>query len=113
MYSNNFCTALVPSAPPNNLSITSIYSTALQLSWNEPNAADRNGVLQNYHIFYSIVGSAVEHTVETENTGITLTGLEEYTDYVISVNASTVIGIGPGASVTIRTAADGDLYCIV
>ncbi len=84
-----------------------VNSTALRVTWEEPNFADQNGILQNYFVTYSIMGSALETLVEVGSNEVTLGGLEEFTIYEITVNASTNVGVGPGATVTIRTPVDG------
>ncbi len=98
---------LAPSAPPNNL-VVLINSTVLNVTWEEPNFEDQNGILQNYIVTFSIVGSLEETVLEVENTQVILSGLQEFTNYTITVNASTVVGVGPGVTASIRTLADGE-----
>ena len=86
---------------------TPLHSTALRVTWEEPNFEDQNGVLQDYVITYSTVGNAIKMMMTVEITEVILSGLEEFTDYMLMVNASTLVGVGPGAVVTVRTLADG------
>ena len=41
---------------------------------------------------------------------LTLSGLEEYTQYIIRISASTQIGTGPVGTSFVTTAADGELW---
>ena len=41
---------------------------------------------------------------------LTLTGLEEYTQYTIEISASTMVGAGPVSTSFVTTAAAGELW---
>ena len=70
--------------------------------------ADQNGIITSYTVTYRILGAVDEGgRFDTSGTATTLENLEEFTQYVITVNASTAIGTGPGAITTNRTLGDG------
>ena len=52
----------------------------------------------------------------TPSTNITLTDLNIFTEYTVSVAAATVAGVGPYASVTVQTLSDskspGNVPCV-
>ena len=98
---------LAPTSPPNNLRITTVTPTSISLSWEAPDVSEQNGVLLNYTIAYSVQSEPViERT--TPDTEITLRDLEEFTEYDITVSASTAEGVGPVAEITQRTLEDGE-----
>ena len=78
------------------------------MTWEEPNLADQNGVITSYTVTYRSLGAVDEGgRFSTSGTTTTLTDLEEFTQYEITVNASTAIGTGPGADAVHRTLGDG------
>ena len=58
--------------------------------------ADQNGAIQNYTITYKALpdGSQQTKVVSAPTTQVTLTGLNEYTNYSITVFDSSVYGNG-------------------
>ena len=89
-------------------------STSIQVSWVAPNAADQNGAVTVYTVYYQAVGANVhdgtlkQQAVVAPLNETVLTGLEEYVEYNISVSASTSVGEGPfSASIVVRTAEAG------
>ena len=78
------------------------------MTWEEPDLADQNGVITSYTVTYRSLGAVDEGgRFDTSGTATTLENLEEFTQYEITVNASTAIGTGPGAITTNRTLGDG------
>lgn len=69
-----------------------------------PDLAAQNGALLDYII--STVNAQIPEK-RTRDTEIILSDLEEFMEYVIMVNASTAVGIGPGVEITISTLPDG------
>ena len=95
---------IVPSGSPNNLTATTISSTALLIEWQAPDIEEQNGVLIGYNIVY---GSSLESTnVTTLNTEIILDDLDIFTQYSINVSARTVVGAGPVEETTAQTLGD-------
>ena len=106
--------ALAPSAAPGDVQGHNTSSTSIQVSWVVPSAADQNGALTMYTVYYQAVsgnfndGASKQKTVVAPLSEAVLTGLEEYVEYNISISASTSIGEGPlSASILVRTAEAG------
>ena len=85
-----------PNAPPFNVQGHSTSSTSVLVQWNNVPAADINGVILSYTVTYEALpdGSPQTKVVSAPTTLVTLTGLNEYTNYSITVFASTIKGNG-------------------
>ena len=98
---------LVPSGAPRSLSLSTT-DTSIQVNWSVPLIKDLDGNLTGYIVTYYGYVIDTEEREELINTSseddqtFTLYGLQEYTDYFISVQAITV-GRGSSISNTIRT----------
>ena len=102
----------VPASPPQNVTAMVESSTAIRVSWEEVPAIDRNGEITEYEVQYEPLetfgGQISTSTVNTSMLSINLTGLQEFTDYNISVRAYTSAGPGPySIGVVERTDTDG------
>ena len=88
----------VPSAPPTSVQGFNTSATSIFVSWGEVPLSDQNGVILSYTVTYEALpplpGSKLTKTVSAPNTSITLKDLNEFTDYNITVFASTVKGGG-------------------
>ncbi|XP_068726145.1 protein sidekick-1-like [Montipora capricornis] len=86
-----------PNAPPGNFRKFNTTSTSIVLQWDQVEADDQNGVILSYTVTYKALpnGSEKTHKVTAPTTLATLTGLNEYTNYSITVFASTIKGGGP------------------
>ena len=71
-------------------------STSIVVQWGELPAADQNGIIRSYTVTYKSLprGSPQTEVVNAPTRQATLTGLNEYTNYSITVFASTVKGDG-------------------
>ena len=103
---------LVPSASPTSLTAMTVSSRAIFLSWNSPPSIHINGIITSYTLTYT--GVERDSTLRTltlpENSNTyQLTGLDEDTEYVISVRASTAVGAGPWAMESNSTFEDSKL----
>ena len=80
-----------PNAPPFNVQGHSTSSTSVLVQWNNVPAADINGVILSYTVTYEALpdGSPQTKVVSAPKAQVTLTGLNEYTNYSIIVFAST------------------------
>ena len=85
-----------PSAPPSNVQGHNTSSTSIFAQWSNVPAADQNGVILSYTVTYKALldGSPQTKVVSAPTTQVTLTGLNEYTNYSITVFASTIKGAG-------------------
>ena len=85
-----------PNAPPSNVQGHNISSTSILVQWDGVPAADQNGIILSYTVTYKALpgGTPKSELVIATTTETTLTGLNEYTNYSITVFASTVTGDG-------------------
>ena len=85
-----------PNVPPSNVQGHSISSTSIFVQWSNVPAADQNGVILSYTVTYEALPGDSPQTkvVSAPTTTVTLTGLNEFTNYSITVFASTVKGDG-------------------
>ncbi|XP_029395397.1 receptor-type tyrosine-protein phosphatase delta isoform X20 [Mus pahari] len=97
----------IPTGFPQNLHSESTTSTSVQLSWQPPVLAERNGVITKYTLLYRDINVPLlpmEHLIVPADTSMTLTGLKSDTTYDVKVRAHTSKGPGPySPSVQFRT----------
>ena len=104
-----------PASPPDNITADSTSSTSIMVSWDEVPLIDRNGIVTVYEVLYEPLetfgGAIMAMTVNATNTSTTLTGLQEFVEYNISVRAYTSEGPGPySEEVNEMTLEDGKLH---
>ena len=98
-----------PNAPPDNVTKFNTSSTSIVVQWDQVPPADQNGVILSYTVTYRALGDMLEKTedVPASTRAATLTGLNEYTNYSITVFASTSKGGGTtSAPIIVRTDED-------
>ena len=85
-----------PSAPPSNVTGHNASSTSIFVSWGQVPFEDQNGLILSYTVTYRRLPSGPAETkiVLPPANQTTLTSLNEYTDYSITVFASTSKGGG-------------------
>ena len=85
-----------PNAPPADVQGHNKSSTSIQVQWGNVPAADQNGIILSYTVTYkaSPDGSLLTRKVSAPAMQATLTGLNEYTNYSITVFATTSKGNG-------------------
>lgn len=90
------CLLIEPNAPPSNVTGNFASSTSIFVSWGQVPLLDRNGVILSHTITYRALpsGSTLTKVVTAPASQTTLTGLNEYTYYNITVFASTLKGRG-------------------
>ena len=72
-------------------------------------ADKRNGILTDYVVYYTNDANlpmSVWERATTAGDSISLTGLSIFTEYTVSVAASTAAGVGPYSTVELRTLND-------
>ena len=92
-------------------------STEIQVLWEEVPAINRSGLIITYEVEYvplqTFNGQISTNYTSTSQLNITLTGLQEYVEYSISVRAYTSVGPGPYSDpLTRRTLEDGERLCV-
>ena len=88
---------VVPNAPPDNVTGNNLTSTSIFVQWDEVPANNQNGIIVNYTVTYTELpnGSLTNKLVVIDpKRDATLTGLKEFTNYSITVFASTAKGGG-------------------
>ncbi|XP_034629500.1 receptor-type tyrosine-protein phosphatase delta isoform X34 [Trachemys scripta elegans] len=97
----------VPNGFPQNLHSESSTSTSVQLTWQPPVLAERNGIITKYTLLYRDINVAhhpIEFPIVPADTTMTLSGLKPDTTYDVKVRAHTSKGPGPySPSVQFRT----------
>ena len=86
-------------------------STEIMVTWAEVLPIDQNGIITIYEVRYEplqFMESLSTVFTNTTDMAISLTNLQEYVEYNISVRAYTAIGFGPfSTEITERTFEDG------
>ena len=110
------CFLTEPSASPANVTANVLNSTSISVSWGQVPLLDQNGVILSYTVTYtsSRSGSAKTKIVTAPANQTTLTGLNEHTNYSITVFASTSKGGGTeSAPIVIITDEDSKFVIAV
>ena len=100
----------VPSAAPQNLTVSAVDSRSLLLSWLPPPLDTQNGVIRDYIITINVDETRESLILFSQGTQLMFNAAHPYYTYTIAVAAET-IGPGPyGAEFTIRMPEDGIYY---
>ena len=90
-------------------------STSILVHWGDVPASDQNGIILSYTVTYKAHpgGTPKTEVVIAPTTEVTLTNLNEFTNYSITVFASTVNGAGNDSEpIVVITDEDRKLkYC--
>ena len=100
----------MPIASPQNISGQFVNATSLLISWEPPPTEDRNGIIRGYNISYNNISAEEPIALFVLGTSVVIGDLEEFTNYSVSVGATTVNGTGPFTSVVVRTDSDGEYF---
>ena len=87
----------VPDGPPTNITVYCISTTELVVRWESPLVEHMYGELRGYRLTYRPADNSTSGNftdVEASTRQITLSGLQTYTRYVISVAAFNQMGLG-------------------
>ena len=87
---------VVPNASPANVTGNNETSTSIFVQWDEVPAGNQNGNIVNYTVTYTELpsGSSLHEVVIAPKRNITLVQLNKFTNYSITVFASTSKGGG-------------------
>ena len=104
----NFTTGQeAPSVGPVINSIQSITSTTFMVMWSSTTDTVRNGAITGYEIAVTNVLTGIkayDRTTDANNAMMEVTGLNEYTQYRVSIIAINSAGYSPSTTVSIETA---------
>lgn len=96
------CIHVDPDSPPVDVTAQVLSPTSIVVRWNEVPPIDQNGEIIGYDLVYEpletfsgAIGLTHANNLPASSLGLTLSGLEEYVSYNISVRASTQVGPGP------------------
>ena len=110
---------LVPRIPPTNVAVNTASSTSIMVTWGPVPAIDQNGIITEYEVMYEPLETfggnitTQRMNVTVPEMSVTLTKLQEFVFYNISVRAYTSVGAGPfSEDMTERTDDDSKYsYC--
>ncbi|XP_038068801.1 angiopoietin-1 receptor-like [Patiria miniata] len=88
----------VPSAPPQQVTVTSTTKSSLTFSWSQPACGSRGGIITSYSYKLSGPGSQLILDVSTAEQ-VEIDGLIPFTNYSFQVAANTSVGAGPYSDV--------------
>ena len=100
----------VPSAPPDNFTVTASVPSKLTLTWNHPPEIDINGELRGYSLRYIYQGIVMIENIPIpagDMPTFVLDNLENFTLYELDISATTINGTGPTTNVTQMTTENG------
>ncbi len=117
-------TIIAPSGPPQSVEVFVASSTSLYISWAPPIPGELNGEIVGYTVTVGVEGrkrlSPLYHFLPGASTSnFTLEGLRPFTNFTITVSASTQVGIGPPSPPqTVLTSEDGmsehhNVHCLL
>ena len=91
-----FVVVVVPNAPPANVIGKHITSTSIFVQWDDVPTHNQNGTIVSYTVTHTELpnGSPISQVVIAPKRNATLTGLKKFTNYSITVFASTAKGDG-------------------
>ena len=107
----HFMLAVLLTAPavPQSVDGYSPSSTSIVVSWDHPLPQDQNGLIVNYTVLSQLEQELNMTSTNGNRTTLTLTDLDVFTNYTISVMAHTSAGAGdPSAEIVIRTLNDSE-----
>ena len=99
---------IVPSSPPQNVSVSFISSSSIFVQWNPPPKDKQNGVIKYYSVLIEELFSNTTFNYNTTGLYITIEDLHPFYVYEFNVVAVT-IGNGPVAANTFQMPEDGEI----
>ena len=104
-----------PNAPPADVRGNNASSTSILVQWGEVPANDQNGIILSYTVNFKALPNGNERTknVTAPTPQATLTNLNEYTNYSITVFASTAKGAGNVSAAIIVITDEDSKYTLL
>ena len=87
---NNVLFSLAPSGPPLNVTIRTVNSTTIQVTWAPPAPENQNGIITLYNINVTVSPTKGGFTLNTSTTSLNVTGLHPHYTYTFAVTAVTI-----------------------
>ena len=111
MIDNFKLNVIVPTGQPQNVTVTTVNATSLQVQWSPIPSNMRNGLIISYSINVTEVESGGTFLIQNYvDDIIVLTDLHPYYNYRVLVAGATVIGTGPYTLSEGQTNAAGQLH---
>ena len=118
------CYFIAPASPPANVSAMSTSPTSITAMWDEVPAIDQNGIITMYEVMYTPLntfgGQIFANTTNVSGSElmVTLSYLQEYVNYSISVRLYTSTGPGRESDALIELTlqagnSKANLYCLL
>ncbi len=82
--------SLAPSIAPENVSLITVSSTSIQVSWTPPPVANRNGIVIEYRINLVEVDTGRHQSYVSPTPNFIVQSLHPYYTYRVNVSAHTV-----------------------
>ena len=105
-----FCVTPVVPDPPRNVKITSLNSTSVLVTWDDP--IDNKGVISDYTVHYFCANTSQcknDEQHKADERSLVVTGLHPFTRYTFVVFAWTIAGKGGNSKpATVRTPEAGE-----
>lgn len=111
--SNNCNFFAAPSAPPDTVYVTEIYSDSIGLSWSTLPPEHHNGEIIGYNITVTTINTGETFTVFSTANSTIISALVPFTSYSYSVAAVTVAGVGPYSSVSTVLTGEAGMYIYI
>ena len=100
-------THTVPGTPV-NLTVRAVDSQTVHMSWDPPQANQRNGIIQRYAVsITTLTGQQAVRSFQTTTTSYVVDSLHPYYDYSCAVAAETSAGRGTYVTRNVRLPEDG------
>ena len=80
---------VVPSSPPQNLTVEALDSRTVILKWNSPSIDQQNGIIREYLVKVTESESETEMLHQVPTNSLNITGLHPYYTYQIRIAAVT------------------------
>ena len=117
-FHTSICSYLAPAAAPTNISLLTLGAQSINVTICPPAGIDQNGLILSYNVSYT--GDPFDTLIQSQSfavslsypatacVNVTLTGLEEFNNYTVSVQAVNSAGFGvSSAGVITRTYLSG------
>ena len=105
---------VAPAGFPQNLTVETLNSTAITVSWDDVLVDEANGIITQYNVTAvpdESFADVVEMLVNNSTFSVVFNGLEEFVVYQFTISARTVVGFGPTSpEVSARTSEAGNEY---
>ena len=83
---------------------------SVNVSWNEIECIERNGMITNYTVEFSSLGGSIIPGVLMVKRRFTASGLTPFTNYTFRVAGVNSNGIGPFSNITIIETAEDSMF---